>query len=75
MTLNKVYKNDAVAFLKGIEKESVDLAIIDPPYNMRKAGWDTFKSQEQFLDFTYQWLDALIPTLKNTGSLRVQYTF
>lgn len=71
MMLNKVYKKDAIAFLKGVEKKSVDLAIIDPPYNMKKAEWDTFKSQEYFLDFTYKWLDVLLPSLKRTASLYV----
>jgi len=71
MEKNKIYKKDAIKFLKGVAERSVDLAIIDPPYNMSKADWDTFKSQDDFLKFTYKWLDALIPTLKDTGSLYV----
>ena len=71
MEKNKIHKKDAIKFLKGVAEQSVDLAIIDPPYNMSKADWDTFKSQDDFLKFTYKWLDALIPTLKDTGSLYV----
>jgi len=71
MEKNKIYKRDAIKFLNSVAEQSVDLAIIDPPYNMSKADWDTFKSQDNFLKFTYKWLDALIPTLKDTGSLYV----
>ncbi len=62
---------DAVKFLNSVEENSVDLAIIDPPYNMSKAGWDSFKSNKDFFDFTYKWIDALLPTLKKTASLYI----
>jgi site-specific DNA-methyltransferase (adenine-specific) len=38
---------------------------------MKKADWDTFTSHEDFLDFTYKWIDALLPKLKSNGSLYV----
>jgi site-specific DNA-methyltransferase (adenine-specific) len=69
--LNKVYKMDCFNFLNKLENESVDLAIIDPPYNLKKADWDTFKSQKEFLDFTYKWIDELILKLKKTGSVYI----
>ena len=62
---------DAVKFLNSVEENSVDLAIKDPPYNMSKAGWDSFKSNKDFFDFTYKWIDALLPTLKKTASLYI----
>lgn len=71
MKLNKIYNEDAVTFLKRVPVGSVDLAIVDPPYNMKKADWDTFPSQEAFLEFTFKWLEALIPTLSEKGSLYV----
>lgn len=71
METNKIYKKDVIKFLNDIEEQTVDLAVIDPPYNMSKADWDTFKSQDEFLKFTYKWLDALIPKLKDTASLYV----
>lgn len=71
MEKNKIHKKDAIKFLNSIDEQSIDLAIIDPPYNMSKADWDTFKTQDEFLQFTYKWIDALIPTLKETGSLYV----
>ena len=71
LKINEIYQSDVFDFLKKVKKNSVDLAVIDPPYNMKKATWDTFKSQEKFLDFTFKWIDLLIPTLKETGSLYI----
>ena len=68
---NKIYKSDCFDFLDKIENGSVSLAVIDPPYNMNKADWDTFKSQKDFFDFTFKWIDALIPKLKSNGSLYI----
>ena len=62
---------DCLDFLRLVKPKSVDLAVIDPPYNLKKAEWDTFASHEDFLRFTYSWIDALIPALKKDGSLYV----
>lgn len=71
LKINDIYNLDCFDFLKQIDDNSVDLAVIDPPYNMHKADWDTFKSQNQFLEFTYKWIDALLPKLKQNGSLYI----
>jgi len=68
---NKIYNLDCISFLNQVERNSIDLAVIDPPYNMGKADWDTFKSYSDFLKFTFSWIDALIPTLKEIGSLYI----
>ena len=68
---NCIYKSDCIYFLKKIDDNSVNLAVIDPPYNMKKADWDTFKSHEDFLQFTYSWIDELLPKLKSNGSLYI----
>lgn len=68
---NKIYCMDCFAFLNKVDDLSIDLAIIDPPYNLKKANWDTFKSQEQFFEFTKNWIDHLLPKLKTTGSLYI----
>jgi len=68
---NQIYHADCIDFLKQICDGSVDLAVIDPPYNMHKAGWDTFANQKKFLEFTFNWINTLIPKLKENGSLYV----
>ena len=54
-----------------IDDKSITLAVIDPPYNLHKASWDTFESEKKFFDFTTRWIDALIPKLKENGSLYI----
>jgi len=71
MEYNKIYNMDCFEFLSKIDQNSVDLAVLDPPYNMKKADWDTFVSEEKFFEFTFGWLDALLPKLKETGGLYI----
>lgn len=68
---NQIYNLDCFDFLNKIDDNSINLAVIDPPYNMSKADWDTFKSHQAFLDFTYKWIDVLLPKLKQDGSLYI----
>lgn len=62
---------DCFDFLRQIDDKTINLAIIDPPYNLNKASWDTFKSENHFFNFTFKWIDLLIPKLKNNGSLYI----
>ena len=72
MKIDKIYNLDAISFLKNkVDDNSVDLVLIDPPYNLKKADWDSFKSHQDFLDFTFEYLDLLVPKLKETGSLYI----
>ncbi|KKS52801.1 MAG: Modification methylase MboII [Parcubacteria group bacterium GW2011_GWA2_42_28] len=68
---NQVYEMDCFDFLGRVSNTSIDLAIVDPPYNMHKASWDSFTSEQDFFNFTFKWIDALIPKLKETGSLYI----
>lgn len=71
LKIDQIYQMDCFDFFKKIDDQSVDLAIVDPPYFLKKAEWDTFKSHENFLNFTFAWIDALLPKLKNTASLYI----
>lgn len=62
---------DCFEFLNQIDDKSTNLAVIDPPYNMNKEKWDSFTSQEAFFDFTYRWIDAIIPKLTDTSSFYI----
>jgi site-specific DNA-methyltransferase (adenine-specific) len=42
----KIWIGEAMVWLRSLEGESVDLIFADPPYNIKKAEWDTFESQE-----------------------------
>ncbi len=66
-----MYDADVFDFLAKLEDESVDLAIVDPPYNLGIAEWDRFPSAEAYFAFTDKWIDALLPVLRKDSSLYV----
>lgn len=71
LKFNQIYHADCLDFLGQVQDKSINLAVIDPPYNMHKADWDTFDSEKKFFDFTFRWIDALIPKIKENGSLYI----
>lgn len=57
-----------------IPDETVDLIFADPPYNIGKSFNGTkekWVSEEEYLAWSYQWLDLCIRKLKSSGSLYV----
>jgi site-specific DNA-methyltransferase (adenine-specific) len=62
---------DAVAWLRSLESESVALVFADPPYNIKKAEWDTFESQQKYVDWSLLWIEQAARVLKPTGTLYV----
>ena len=71
LRINHIYHLDCFDFLNLVEDSTVDLAVLDPPYNMNKAAWDTFESESHFFAFTYSWIDSVIPKLKPHGSMYI----
>jgi DNA modification methylase len=69
--LNKVYNSDYSTLLKKIPNHSIDLICVDPPYNLRKADWDTFNSDEEFFKFTFNWIKQIAPKLKPGGGFYI----
>ena len=71
----KIIHGDALQALKyEVKDNSVDLIFADPPYNIGKnfAGCkDKWNSDEDYLDWCYQWLDLCIKKLKSNGSFYV----
>jgi len=51
----------------------VDLVFADPPFNWNRAydQWDDKMPREDYLTFTFDWLDLCIQALKPTGTLFV----
>ena len=71
---NSVVIGDSFASLQKIKDKSVDLLIVDPPYNMDKSfHGNGFKkmNDESYLEYTEKWIKAVIPKLKNTASVYV----
>ncbi|MDQ3635637.1 MAG: site-specific DNA-methyltransferase [Acidobacteriota bacterium] len=67
----KLYQNESIEWLKTIETESVDLIFADPPYNIKKTDWDKFESQEQYIEWSMQWIEEASRVLTKKGTLYV----
>lgn len=71
MEIDKIELLDVFEYLNKVPNDSIDLAVIDPPYNLNQGDWDSFNSLNEFLEFTYQYLDLVSKKLKSTGSLYI----
>ena len=65
----RLFLGNSIQWLDTIENESVDLVFADPPYNIKKAEWDIFESQEAYIQWSLSWIKQAARVLKNTGSL------
>lgn len=66
-----LHQGDSVAWLKSLAPESVDLVFADPPYNIKKADWDNFESQEHYIEWSLKWIEPAARALKPSGSLYI----
>ena len=68
-----VIKGDALEVLKDIPNHSVSLILTDPPYHSTKKkniyGDTTFKEDEHYLEWMYQYAKEWARILKSNGSL------
>ncbi|MDD1433237.1 site-specific DNA-methyltransferase [Dolichospermum sp. ST_sed3] len=67
----QIYQGNSLDWLASLDSESVDLVFADPPYNIKKAEWDNFENQEQYIEWSIQWISQASRILKSTGSLYV----
>lgn len=67
----QLWCGNSVQWLKDMEDESVDLVFADPPYNIKKADWDNFESQEKYIAWSLEWIKEAARVLKSTGSLYI----
>lgn len=67
----KLYCGDSIEWLKTLDSGTIDLAFADPPYNIKKAEWDTFESQETYVNWSMEWISEVARVLKKNGTLYV----
>lgn len=67
----RLYNRDAIEVLDHVrdQSETVQLVFADPPYNIDKAEWDQFDSQEAYLDWMIEWISKLGDVLDEDGSV------
>ena len=71
---DKIIIGDMLAVSPLLPEKSVDLIVADPPYNLTKSfNGRTFakRSDSAYETYTRQWLAAVKPLLKETGSIYV----
>ena len=71
---NSIVIGDTFCALKKIADKSVDLLVVDPPYNLSKNfHGNGFKQldNDQYLKYTEEWINAVKPKLKDTASIYV----
>ena len=75
--LDRVLNEDALAGIEKIPDGSVDLIVTDPPYCLGKDyGNDSDKlDPEKYLEWSQQWIDAVVPKLKPNGCLYIFLTW
>ena len=75
--LDKIYNEDCLIGFDKIPDNFIDLIVADPPYSLGKDyGNDSDKMKpEEYLNWTYKWIDKVIPKLKDTGSFYIFLTW
>lgn len=64
-----LFQANSLDWLKYVDDECVDVVFADPPYNIRKADWDKFESQEAYIQWSIEWISECSRILKPTGCL------
>ena len=66
-----IYVGDCREILPQLEKVSVELIFADPPFNQRVKydNWNDNMTQDEYLQFNRNWIDACIRVLAPNGSI------
>jgi site-specific DNA-methyltransferase (adenine-specific) len=64
-TIHGIFIQDAVEFLETLPDSSVQLILIDPPYNLDLGAWDRFQN---YLAWAKGWLDQIYRVLSDSGN-------
>jgi len=70
MNKNLFYLEDVVKGLKKIDTESVDIVIIDPPYNIGNE-FGTNLPIDKYVSWCKKWLNECVRIMKPTGSMYI----
>jgi hypothetical protein len=64
---------EVLSKLPEFRRSEVDLVFADPPFNWSRAydKWDDSMPREDYLKFTYEWLDVCVDALRPTGAIWV----
>ncbi len=66
-----LFCGDSLEWLPTLASESADVIFADPPYNLKKAEWDTFASAQAYVTWSLTWIVQAARILKPTGCLYI----
>jgi site-specific DNA-methyltransferase (adenine-specific) len=69
--LGTLLVGDSLPWLEQLDPESVTLAVVDPPYGIKKAEWDTWANRQDYVAWASGWLEDLAGALTRSGSAYV----
>ena len=64
----KLYLGDCLEVMKNIPDKTIDLVLIDPPYNIGKDKWDKWGTVEEYVGFMGKVFLEIQRVLKDNGS-------
>ena len=64
----EIYCDDCLTKMKEFKDNSIDLVLIDPPYNIGKDKWDKWRSVEDYVEFMGKVFKEIERVLKPNGS-------
>lgn len=64
----KLYQGDCLEVMKTIPSKSINLVLIDPPYNIGKDKWDKWDTVEDYVKFMGKVFLQIQRVLKDNGS-------
>jgi site-specific DNA-methyltransferase (adenine-specific) len=67
----QLFQGNSLEWLESLPTGSVDLIFADPPYNINKAEWDTFESQEEYIKWSMLWIEQAARVLRSTGTMYI----
>lgn len=66
-----LWLDDSVEWLKSLSSNSARLIFADPPYNIKKAKWDSWNSEKQYIDWSLTWIKEAARVLQPNGTLYI----
>ncbi|MDR3113815.1 MAG: site-specific DNA-methyltransferase [Endomicrobium sp.] len=75
--VNNIFNEDVLSGVCKVPDGAIDLIVADPPYCLGKDyGNDSDKmNPDDYLQWSYKWIDAVLPKLKDSGSLYIFLTW
>lgn len=67
----QLFLGNSIEWLQSLDDQSTDLIFADPPYNINKAEWDNFESQEKYIEWSISWIEQASRVLRPQGSMYI----